>query len=70
MAGFEDLHKERLEKSFADQTGESLDIEAALAKQGEVIEGGESHRKSPLEVVGRMKDQRDIFDTKELGAFL
>lgn len=61
LAGFEDLHKAKLEKAFKHQTGKPFDAETALAKQGPVTEGGEANRKSPLEIVAQIKDKRDIY---------
>lgn len=61
LAGFEDLHKAQLKKAFVNQTGQQFDVEGALAKQGDVIEGGEGNRKSPLEVISQMKDHTDIY---------
>lgn len=61
LAGFEDLHKAQLQKYFSESTGQEFDVEAALAYQGDVIEGGEANRKSPLDIVRKMKDKRDIY---------
>ena len=61
LAGFEDLHKAKLEKAFTTQTGKTFDAEAALAKQGDIIEGGEANRRSPLQVIRQMKDKKDIY---------
>lgn len=61
LAGFEDLHKAQLLKTFSKETGEQFNVDEALAIQGDVIEGGEANRKSPLDVVRSMKDKRDIY---------
>lgn len=61
LAGFEDLHKAQLLKTFNEETGQQFDVEATLAIQGDVIEGGEANRKSPLDIVRKMKDKRDIY---------
>ncbi len=61
LAGFEDLHKAKLKKAFTSQTGEPFDATTALAKQGDVIDGGEANLKPPLEVIRQMKDKNDIY---------
>ena len=50
------MSKEELKKRFSSKTGEEFDFEAALNKQGSVIEGGESNRKTPFEVIEQMKE--------------
>lgn len=59
LAGFEDLHKEELLKGNKDAG--AMDMDGLLAKQGDVVEGGESNRMSPFQVARKMNDIKDIF---------
>lgn len=61
LAGFEDLHKENLKQGFEAAEGATFDAQDALNTQGNVIEGGESHRMSPFEVTKHMKSTQDIY---------
>ncbi|MBU2510874.1 sulfurtransferase [bacterium] len=59
LAGFEDLHKEQLLKQNKD--ADCLDISEILAKQGDVVEGGEANRFSPFQIIKIMKEIQDIY---------
>ncbi len=59
LAGFEDQHKEQLLEGNID--ADTLDIAEILAKQGDIVEGGEANRFSPFQIVKIMKGIEDIY---------
>ena len=59
LSGFEDLHKEELLKR--NKEADKVDIESVLTKQGNVVEGGESNRMSPFQVIEKSNSIQDIY---------
>ncbi len=61
LAGYEDLHKERLLGSYAEQTGKEPNPNELKKKYEDVLEGGEIAKQSPFEVVSKIQSVPDIF---------
>jgi sulfur-carrier protein adenylyltransferase/sulfurtransferase len=61
LAGFEDLHKERLAKGQAIEGTEKQDPELFFKENPDLLEGGNPQGKSPMDVISEMTDVMDIF---------
>lgn len=61
LAGFEDLHKQRLLDNYTKQTGTEANPAMLTKPFQDALEGGEITRKSPHEILLQTKDVLDIF---------
>ncbi len=61
LAKFEDLHKEKLIKAHAEADSQSKDLDAFIKEHGELIEGGNLDKNSPMGIISELKDPIDIF---------
>lgn len=62
LAGFEDLHKERLLKEYGSIIGGDIDPAQFLEANQDVIEGGDIVKDTPVSIAGKMKNLVDILD--------
>ncbi|MBU3916027.1 hypothetical protein KKA14_10875, partial [bacterium] len=61
LAGFEDLHKDRLLKAYGSIIGGSSDPKRFLDQHKNEIEGGDLVKGTPLSILKQLNDQGDIF---------
>jgi sulfur-carrier protein adenylyltransferase/sulfurtransferase len=60
LAGFEDLHKERLLKKHQDISSEGISPDQYLTENRDAIEGGELVKNTPATIVSQMENLIDI----------
>jgi len=60
LAGFEDLHKERLLKEYQDMDSEGVSPDQYLNQNRDAIEGGELIKDTPVTIVSEMHNLIDI----------
>lgn len=60
LAGFEDLHKERLLKKYQDMTSGGTSPDQYLSENRDAIEGGEIVKNTPITILSQMEDLIDI----------
>ena len=60
LAGFEDLHKDRLLQEYGSIIGGDLDPQAFLKVNPDVVEGGDLVKNTPISIAAKMTDLRDI----------
>lgn len=60
LAGFEDLHKERLLKEYQDMGSEGVSPDQYLNQNRDAIEGGELVKDTPVTIVSEMHNLIDI----------
>lgn len=61
LAGFEDLHKERLKKAYDIDESTTGDLEAFMQENPDLVETGDLSRVSPQSIVSQMTELIDIF---------
>ena len=61
LAGFEDLHKARLQKGYDIDESTTGDLAAFIQENPDLVETGDLSQQSPLQIISRLTDLRDIF---------
>lgn len=61
LAGFEDLHKDRLKTAYLGQNTDQIDLDGYLKEHPDLIEGGELNKYSPFNIISRLNDIMDVF---------
>jgi len=61
LAGFEDLHKDRLLKEYGSLIGGPVDPEQFLKANEDAIEGGDLVKNTPLSIIAKLDELQDVF---------
>jgi len=61
LAGFEDLHKERLNQAYRSFDKSRPDLDRFMKEHPQLIEAGAINQHSPLNIIGQLKTPVDVF---------